>query len=163
MTAAQGADMPRVRLLDARERDLDETGLRAWARAESSTAANVARSYCYPYALVASHDAQVGVDIERIEPCDERFAELIGTPSERAEAASTSDRDGYLTGLWCSKEALSKALGDALRYEPARLASPLRWPGGRAGSWRASELSAPRGHVAWLCWRSPPPAGTTFS
>jgi phosphopantetheinyl transferase len=55
--------------------------------------------------------------------------------------------------MWCGKEALSKALGDALAYDPRRLGSPLSWPDGRSGAWCAAELPAPAGHVAWLCWR----------
>jgi hypothetical protein len=141
-----------VRLLDARAAGLDEPGLRAWARAEAARggAPRVSRSYSYPYALVAWHDEPVGVDIERIEACDAAFAESICTPRERAEIAA----DTYLTALWCSKEALAKALGDALRYDPRRLDSPMLWPGGRAGPWRAEPVAAPPGHTAWLCWRA---------
>jgi hypothetical protein len=143
-----------VRLLDARVAGLDEPGLRAWARAENvqpgSGRCAVSRSYSYPYALVAWHDDAVGVDIERIEACDAAFADSICTPRERAELAA----DGCLTALWCSKEALSKALGDALEYDPRRLDSPMLWPGGRAGPWRAAPVAAPAGHTAWLCWRA---------
>ena len=64
---------PEVRLLDARSADLSPQALRAWARAETTraNAAHVTRSYRYPYALVAWHSGPVGVDIERIEHCDE--------------------------------------------------------------------------------------------
>lgn len=147
---------PEVRLLDARSEGFDEEQLRAWARrqTEAARAAHVSRSYRHPYALVAWHDQPLGVDIERIEPCDEAFADYICTPEERAALAGPDDLDVRLTTLWSSKEALSKALGDALRYEPSRLGSPLAWPGGRSGPWRAAELAAPAGHVAWLCWRT---------
>ena len=143
-----------MRLLDARELGTDEDGLRAAARRKAAGAAHVARSYRFPYALVAWHDEEVGVDIERVEPSDDAFADLVCTPEERREADSVDDRDLYLISLWSSKEALSKALGDAVRYEPSRLASPLRWPDGRSGPWRAERLDAPEGHLAWLCWRS---------
>jgi hypothetical protein len=141
-----------VRLLDARAAGVDEPGLRAWARAEAErgAAARASRSYSYPYALIAWHDEAVGVDIERIESCDAAFADSICTPRERAEIAP----DTCLSSLWCSKEALAKALGDALRYDPRRLDSPMLWPGGRAGSWRAAAVDAPAGHTAWLCWRA---------
>jgi hypothetical protein len=69
-------------------------------------------------------------------------------------AELAADPDNYLTSLWASKEALAKALGDAMLYEPSRLGSPQHWPRGQAGPWRAAELAAPAGHVAWLCWRS---------
>lgn len=153
MPAAAGA--PAVLLLDARARGLDERGLRVWARAHSERCGgrHVARSYRYPYALVAWHDEPVGVDLERIEPCDAAFADLICTEWERADPLAGSEPDAYLTSLWCSKEALSKALGDAVRYDPSRLDSPMRWPELRSGPWRASPLQTIPGHLAWLCWR----------
>ncbi|HEY4897857.1 MAG TPA: hypothetical protein VII01_17440, partial [Solirubrobacteraceae bacterium] len=43
---------------------------------------------------------------------------------ERADATASANQDAYLSSLWCSKAALSKALGDALRYDPSRLDSP---------------------------------------
>jgi hypothetical protein len=70
-----------------------------------------------------------------------------------ADATASADRDVYLSSLWCSKEALSKALGDALRYDPSRLDSPMRWPELRSGPWSATPLKTVTGHAAWLCWR----------
>ena len=143
-------------MLDARAAGLDAPALRHWARhvAAASGAPYTTRSYRYPYALVAWHSRPVGVDIERVEPCDTPLADLICTPEERVGAAGATDPDGYVTSLWSAKEALAKALGDALAYEPSRLSSPAHWPGGRAGPWRAGQPAAPPGHVAWLCWRS---------
>jgi hypothetical protein len=139
-----------VLLLDAREARLDEPALRAWARTEAGGAYS-SRSYRYPLAVVARHTEPVGVDIERIEPFDGAFLESICTPSERGSRRSD---DAYVSSLWCSKEALAKALGDALRYDPRRLGSPIFWPEGRSGPWRAASLPVPAGHNAWLCWRS---------
>ena len=146
---------PEVRLLDAALSGLDQRELRAWARdrAGSATPAFSSRSYRYPYALVAWHDQPVGVDIERIEPFDRDFLESIATPDERQLEAEREQLDEYIANLWCSKEALTKALGDAVQYDPRRLQSPMLWPGGRSGPWRARALQAPSGHTAWLCWR----------
>jgi 4'-phosphopantetheinyl transferase superfamily len=146
---------PSVRLLDARRAGVDADGLRAWARADAqaSGAAYASRSYCYPFALVAWSGTPVGVDIERVERCEPAFAETICTSGERAAAAEASEPDRYLTAAWCSKEALAKALGDALAYDPRRLDAPFRWPDGRSGRWRARPIHAPMRHVAWLCWR----------
>lgn len=143
---------PAVRLLDARRAGLDREGLRAWARAQRlpAGAACVARSYRHPFALVAWHDAAVGVDIERVEAHDAAFEAVVCTPAERGAGLE-------LSSLWCAKEALAKALGDALRYEPARLESPSRWPDGASGPWRARACAAPAGHVAWVVWRDEPP------
>jgi hypothetical protein len=155
---------PEVRLLDASGSGLDEAGLRAWAReqcaariaegAGSARRVHESRSYCFPYAVVAWHETPVGVDIEHVGRCDEAFAASISAPEERADYASVADPDSYVTSLWSGKEALAKALGDALSYDPRRLVSPLRWPDGRAGAWRALSLPVPAGHVAWVCWRA---------
>jgi 4'-phosphopantetheinyl transferase superfamily len=156
---AAGSSKPQVRLLDARVPGLDAEGLRSWARGLTTPtgAPCVTRSYCYPFALVGWHDEPIGIDIEKISPCDGAFAELVCTPDERSDADLTTDRDRYLTSLWSSKEALSKALGDPLRYEPSRLESPARWRGRRSGPWRAAQLIVAPDHVAWLCWRSTAP------
>jgi hypothetical protein len=150
--------VPQVRLLDARLVAADEAGLRVWARSVTASAATawVSRSYAYPYAMVAWHDAAVGIDIERVEPCAAEFADLVCTPEERTQVSASGSLDDHLTSLWSSKEALAKGLGDALAYEPSRLGSPLYWRGGRAGSWRAASLEAPERHRAWLCWRGAP-------
>jgi phosphopantetheinyl transferase len=140
---------PEFRLLDARAAGVAEPGLRDWARAESSAACKPysSHSYRFPYALVAWHDEPVGVDIERSEPVCEGFLGSICTPSEHGLRVDP-------ISLWCSKEALAKALGDALSYDPRRLESPIFWPQGRSGPWQAAALAAPQGHRAWLCWRS---------
>lgn len=154
--SSDGEDAPEVYLLDARVCGLEPAGLRERARRLSaeSGAPFVSRSYRYPFALIGWHDRELGIDLERIGPCDKAFADLICTPTERADRAVIDDPDRSLTSLWCAKEALAKVLGDALLYEPARLESPVVWPHQRAGIWRAARLIVPDSHVAWLCWRS---------
>lgn len=147
---------PEVHLIDARKEQLDQAGLKARARkaCEISQAPFTSRSYRFPLALVACHYAAVGIDIERVESCEEGFADSIRTPKELAEGSPAIDRDRFFTSLWSSKEALSKALGDALDYDPRRLEGPGAWPDGRAGPWRASALEVGSEHVAWLCWHT---------
>jgi phosphopantetheinyl transferase len=94
----------------------------------------------------------VGVDIERVVACDERFALSICTPDELSVGAPR--RDHEIISLWSSKEALAKALGDARAYDPRRLGSPVYWSDGTSGPWRARELPVPDGYCAWVCWRS---------
>jgi phosphopantetheinyl transferase len=151
LTCAGG---PQVRMLDGRRAGLDESGLREWARAYvgAQGAPHVTRSYRYPYALVAWHGARVGIDIERIEPYDAAFAQSICMPSETVDWASASNRDEYLSSMWSSKEAIAKALGDALSYDPRRLEAPMLWTGGQAGAWRSAQLPVVKDHVAWICW-----------
>ncbi len=146
---------PNTWLLDASGSRLDEAGLRERARAlaSASRAAFTSRSYRHPYALVACHTSRVGVDIERIDPLDPAFVASISTPEELRAHPTEPDR-GYAASLWSSKEALAKALGNAVDYDPRRLPSPLFWPEEGSGPWRALCLPVPNGHVAWLCWRA---------
>jgi hypothetical protein len=122
--------VPVFRLLDGRAAQLDERSLRCAARglSEHCGAAFTSRSYRYPFAVVAWHDGDVGVDIERLSRTGTALTHVICTPDERLELASAKDRDALLSSLWCAKEALSKALGDARLYDPSRLSSPTRWP-----------------------------------
>jgi hypothetical protein len=158
-----GERAPEVQLIDARTIGLgDEPALREHARGLSADtgAPFTSRSYSFPLALLAWHTAPVGCDIEHVAPCDEAFADSIRTPEERAAAAAReavpedADRDRCITSLWSSKEALAKALGDALDYDPRRLEGPGAWPDGRSGALRAATLDVADGYVAWLCWRA---------
>lgn len=147
---------PEVHLLQARAPEHDEAWLRAGARALGAASGRqfVSRSYRFPWAAVACHSAEVGVDIERVEQFDPVFLESILTPQERAQPVPGEGAAEFLYSVWSSKEALAKALGDALDYDPRRLEAPAFWPGGRAGVWRAAPLTTPVGHTGWLCWRS---------
>lgn len=149
-----GVGAPQILFLDARSDGLDEAGLRRRAREAVGDARCSSRSYRYPFALVGSHDAAIGVDVERLMPFDAAFADYICTPREHDRLCRAADRGEFLTSLWAGKEALAKALGDALVYEPSRLEAPELWPNGTAGRWRAERVPAPDGHVAWVCWTS---------
>ncbi len=160
-----GAQEPLVTLLRA-GRELAADGLREITRRRCEHAAGAlrSRSYSYPYALIASHSSAVGIDIEEIAPVPEGFADSICTPQESADALQLglrgSESARAATRLWSAKEALAKALGDALAYDPRRLESPLRWPCSEqdpalrlAGVWAARELELPEPYVGWVCWR----------
>ncbi len=132
---------------------------RARARARARGAAHVSRSYRTPLAAIAWHSSPVGVDLERVEPFTRSFAESICTPDELEQIDSLAARDELVASLWSGKEALAKALGDALAYDPRRLQSPLMWPDGVCGRWRARALEAlPEGYVGWLVWSEAPAA-----
>jgi hypothetical protein len=152
------AGAPEVRMIDARYAGLDDHGLRTCARAvtHAARAAHVTRTSRYPYALVSWHRGAIGIDLERVEPCDPAFAASICTPAEAVEWTTLPDPHAYFSSMWSSKEALAKALGNALAYDPRRLQAPMLWPDGQAGAWRASQLPVAADHVAWICWR---PAG----
>ena len=159
---AAGEAVPRVLIVDASgaacagesPAAVQERALREWLRRfdAEATATHSSRSYRLPLALLAWHGAPVGVDIERVECMDAAFASSIQTPRER-EQEPPRERDAYFSSLWSSKEALSKALGDPVAYDPRRLEGPGSWPHGRSGPWRAAQLEVGAAHVAWVCWR----------
>lgn len=135
--------------------DATDGQLRALARLRGGAtgAAHISRSYRAPFALVAWHEHPLGVDIEQVTATDRSFAESICTPAELTRFEPLLDDDAFVSSLWCGKEALAKALGDAVAYDPRRLDSPHVWDGGTCGEWRAWEFIPCPGHVAWLVWR----------
>jgi phosphopantetheinyl transferase len=149
--------MPSWKLLQGAAGSQGDLALHKLARTHPSSldAPYVSRSYRSPLAIVAWHDSPVGVDIERVEPLGREFARSICTPAELEDeklAESLGD-DTIVASMWSGKEAVAKALGDPVDYDPRRLDSPLLWPEGARGRWRAEQLVMPDGHVAWLVWR----------
>jgi acyl transferase domain-containing protein/phosphopantetheinyl transferase len=69
---------------------------------------------------MASHEPDVGIDIERIEPRPESFSELAFTADELRLAQGAGDRDEALTRLWVAKEAAAKAAKTGLSGDPRR-------------------------------------------
>lgn len=173
--AATG-EAPVVRMLT----DDRPAALRARARAMCTTTpdgwtVHWSRSYCGSLAVVAGWGGRVGVDVEgAAHPVSPRrphngqdpvaaLAGTIATPDERAALAlvPAAHRWRTLVDWWSAKEALAKALGDALVHEPRHLPTPARWPGGGAGRWRAEPLDltgAPASAVGWVVWEVDDPA-----
>lgn len=61
-----------------------------------------------------------GVDIEAVEPRTADF-ETMTLDEQEAGLLPASDRDEWLTRLWCAKEAVAKARGTGLQGAPTRL------------------------------------------
>jgi acyl transferase domain-containing protein len=59
-----------------------------------------------------------GIDIERIAPRHERFAQMTLTAAEQALPPENGGRDEWLTRLWTGKEAAAKARGTGLSGRP---------------------------------------------
>lgn len=148
------ANTPRVLLICGAD-DISDAELRAYARSVTPSALHVSRSYCGSRALVVWHDCDVGIDIEGVSALDEGFAATICTPAELEAARYVRDRNLCLTSMWSGKEALAKALGEPVSYDPTRLESPRCWPDGVCGRWRATPLDVGPALVAWLCWSTP--------
>jgi len=147
-----GQRAPVVRLLECSGGSTDDRDLRAAARSMATSATHmfVSRSYSFPMALVAMHDAQVGVDIELVTRWEPEQIESILSASERQRHVEADDR--WATSLWSSKEALAMALNEPVSYDPRRLESPLLWLDGSAGRWCAQRLTVANQYEAWLCW-----------
>ncbi len=65
------------------------------------------------------------------------LADIILTEEENTYLSSFPDEDkiSQLLKIWSAKEALTKALGDALSYNPKFLTSPVMWPESKSGRW----------------------------
>lgn len=108
------------------------------------------RSYAVGVAVVAGWVARVGVDVEWVEadgehkwPRKDIAAGVLLTASETSAFDDAEARGcaPTLTDVWSSKEALAKALGSPIDYDPARLDAPALWPGESLGRWRSRRIA----------------------
>ena len=94
---------------------------------------------------------EVGVDAERLDRSS-RAVERTLTAAERAAvAAAGGDRHVELLRVWCRKEALAKAIGGGLGWEP------LRFDTTAPGSFSLLDVPVRAGHVAALACAGGPP------
>ena len=100
-TAADGAPQP---FLDGRP-----------FRVALSISHSNGRALC----AIGAPGAQIGCDIERIEPRGPEFADTFFTMNERGRiaAAHRDDSDALVTVTWCAKESVLKALRTGLRWD----------------------------------------------
>ena len=120
------------------------------------------RSYSGDHAVIAGWRGRVGVDVETLdrplEPTwsllDEGFRSSMMTAQERELdlAVDGPSARHAAVSLWSSKEALAKALGTPLEWDPARLGGPALWPSHEVGRWRARFLDESLLGVAGLAW-----------
>ncbi|WP_169816729.1 4'-phosphopantetheinyl transferase family protein [Dyella thiooxydans] len=119
-----------------------------------------------PFAAVAvARMAAVGLDIECFparHALDDVLA-AIGTPAERQALAGLAGEPWQraVLGLWTAKEAVLKAWGTGLRFDPALVdtsRSPLPDPSGRPLAWRLLRLSLPAGLIGAIAVPGEPEA-----
>jgi 4'-phosphopantetheinyl transferase len=99
-------------------------------------------SHAGDLAVVALAGVEVGVDVERLARSS-RAVERTLTPGERA-ALTADDRHVQLLRMWCRKEALAKAIGTGLGWDPGRFDTSA--PGG----YSLSDLPVAAGYVGAL-------------
>ena len=146
----------------------DPAALHTWARAMCDERwPHWSRSYSGVIAVVAGWHRRVGIDVEVLHrPAppswsidDEDFRSAIMTPDERKQLLTLHDADARAAAvsLWCSKEALAKALGTPMHMDPARLTGPAAWGDEVRGGWHARRMDATVldcDGVAWLVYES---------
>jgi len=143
--------------------DEDHERLRSRARHECDERwPHWSRSYSGDHAVIAGWRDRVGVDVEALDrPIEATWSlhnELFRTTMMTAEERELTPPRGPETArhlalsLWCSKEALAKALGTPLEWEPTRLRGPALWPSREVGRWRATYLGADVLHFRALAW-----------
>ena len=113
---------------------------------------SITHSHGHAAAAIVPAGARLGVDLERIEPRGGSFLEDWFTPFERGfvEGAPAGEAALRATVVWCSKEAVMKALREGLRIAPRDVeAAPA--PGPADGSWRRFGARGP-GPSEWSGW-----------
>ena len=150
--------------------DADSTSLRFRAREFCDDSwPHWSRSYSGVTALVAGWHHRVGLDFEFLDRVNEPtwsiehgyFRSSMMTSEEREtwSVGTTLDARASATSVWCSKEALAKALGTPQELNPARLTGPTTWSNAGRGCWRARFLdthSLGCDAVAWVVFEVPP-------
>jgi len=121
-------------------------------------------SHSHDTALIAlSHEADVGVDFERVQPIEDSVIDTFFSDGER-QALGFLPEDDRLRGIyrvWCRKEALLKGIGigltvplDALSVSLGPEADVVWTWNGAAGDWRLSGVETGDDYEAALAVRS---------
>ena len=117
--------------------------------APSEEYAHRSRSHSGKFTVEITASVRCGVDLEAARDADESWS--IESPMFQKAILAHGEYEQVLqsrhvmhpyleTLIWSSKEALSKTLGDATKYEPSQLASPLTWPDGKSAKWQALHI-----------------------
>jgi 4'-phosphopantetheinyl transferase len=87
---------------------------------------------------------EVGVDVERLDRRSAAVLRTLTAAESAALAAADGDRHVELLRVWCRKEALAKAIGGGLGWEP------LRFDTTAPGPFSLTDVAVRPGHVAAL-------------
>lgn len=102
-------------------------------------------SHTRSVAMIALADGfEVGVDVERLDRRSSAVLRTLTASESAALAAAGDDRHVELLRVWCRKEALAKAIGGGLGWEP------LRFDTTAPGPFSLADVAVRPGHVAAL-------------
>jgi 4'-phosphopantetheinyl transferase len=124
--------------------------------ARAPLALSLSHSNGVGFCVVAPTGAELGCDLEKIEPRTPAFLSDYFTASEQKFVAQSpaSDRDRLVTLLWSAKESTLKAMRCGLREDPCSLEVGL--PALRhtdPGGWRRFSVKHARAGVLQGWWR----------
>lgn len=120
---------------------------------------SLSHSGCRGFCALAPQGAQVGCDVEKVEPRSPAFLADYFTPYERLLVARTpaAKRDLALTLLWSAKESALKALHCGLREDTLSVrAAPSGFLEMTAGQWRRLSVEQAGGRTFNGWWRASP-------
>jgi len=102
-------------------------------------------SHTRSLALIAlASGFEVGVDVERLDRRSAAVERTLTSGEAAALDAAGGDRHLELLRVWCRKEALAKAIGGGLGWEP------LRFDTTAPGEFALADVAVPAGFVAAL-------------
>ncbi|HTX39741.1 MAG TPA: 4'-phosphopantetheinyl transferase superfamily protein [Bryobacteraceae bacterium] len=116
-------------------------------------AISLSHSHGRALCAVAPPGAEIGCDLEAVEPRSAAFLADYFTVEERllADRAPPANRDRLVTLLWSAKESALKALGCGLRLDTRSVHGvPTGFGAAPAGQWRA--LSVATGATTYGGW-----------
>ena len=130
----------------------------------------MSRTHCGAYTLEVRASAPCGVDMEflfekgegwNIESATLQSTILAPGELDALDLSQFSRHPDLATVVWTSKEALAKALGDAMEYDPTRLLSPAAWNDQPPVGWHADylevQVSSDRKLAIWVVLRTSQP------
>lgn len=140
----------------------DETLLRygQWGKPMAEAYPPFSLSHSGDWALLAVGEAELGADIEAIQPRRIGALRRLSTPEEAAWAGEDPER---WFQLWTWKEAVMKATGLGLALSPQSLCVLPFTAGGNVeaagGTWYAVPVQGPEGYAVGICSALPGESG----
>ena len=104
---------------------------------------------------VAGPEAEIGCDLEIVEPHSPAFIRDYFTDEEQMEIAraAASDQPSFVAALWSAKESALKALQEGLRLDTRSASVRLHEWAGEVDRWYPLQVDCERGEVFHGWWQ----------